>query len=235
MTTKTVFITNTDGAFGFSLVYHYVTQGCSVFATCPRPEVADKLYTLSARYPGRLTIVQLDVTNRDQVATAHTIVEAKAGSLDVLINNTELNAKLYLDSLENAAFAFRMNAIAPIMIARKFVDLLQRSDEPKIANIMASDLDFATDETTSNQAYTYSTSKQALKLYSQALATELASQNILVRTFDLGCLQSPITKSDEVALRPIIATTAARIAALIDCPSTHQPFTDYQRGNAVHV
>jgi NAD(P)-dependent dehydrogenase (short-subunit alcohol dehydrogenase family) len=215
---KTVFITNTDGTLGLSFVHHYVIHGAHVFAACPNPATADKLHLLAARYPGQITIVALDVINRDQITAARSVVQSKTDVLDILINNTEMNSSLFLDSLENASYAFRMNAIAPIMIARRFADLLQRSESPRVANIASNDLSFFLADTLPQQAYTYNTGKDALRLYTEALTADMALLGIQVLMLDVGCLQSSFSRHEETALRPILANTVQRITAQIDCP-----------------
>jgi NAD(P)-dependent dehydrogenase (short-subunit alcohol dehydrogenase family) len=232
---KTVFITNTHSPLGYTLVHHYLAYGAYVFAASPNPSVPDPLRMLSARYPDKMTVLCLDMMDRSHMTAALDVVRSKTTVLDLLINNTELNSALYLDSLKNAAYAFRMNAIAPILLARKFVDLLQNSDNPKIINLAASDEAFYDAEAFSGSTYNYSTSKQALQLYSQGLAADLSEYGIEVMMLDVGCLQTGFSKWDEGSVRPIISNTVARITACIDYPSSLRAFERYGAGGSVQA
>jgi NAD(P)-dependent dehydrogenase (short-subunit alcohol dehydrogenase family) len=232
---KTILITNSDSGLGFSLVYHYVAQGDCVFAATANPNAPDHLRMLATRYPGRLTVLHLDPTQHGQISAVCDLISAKTGVLDLLINNAELNKKLYLDSLENAAFAFRMNAIAPIMVARKFVHLLQHSAEPKIVNLVANNEYLYSADTGTGSSYNYSASKQALKLYSQELSRDLASHGIEVMMLDIGCLPSSASKYDEPSLRPIMHNTVSRITASIERPVGPHPFQGSYSGTPAQV
>lgn len=213
---KHVFVTNTDSPFGLGLIQHYAQHGASVFAACPYPDTADEFQQMSRRYPKAITLVQLDPINREHMAAAFDLVRSRTSVLDVLINNAEMNRKLFLDSLENASYAFRMNAIAPILLARRFTPLLLSSACPRIINIASGEP--VTHD--SHQPYTYNTGRQALKLYTQALASELKIEGIHVLMMELGCMQAALISADEEIPRSVIAKTVARITSEIDIMST---------------
>ncbi len=209
-----IFVTNTDSSFGLGLVQHYAQRGAHVFAACPQPDRTAALQQICFRYPGAITPLQLDMINRDHIAAAFETVRARTSVLDILINNTEMNRKLLLDSLENASYAFRMYAIAPIMIARRLTPLLLSSACPRIINLASTEA--IPSPEASPQIYTTNTGRQALKLYTQALAAELRSDGIHVMMMELGCLQSGLIATDDDLLRRVVSTTVKRITDEID-------------------
>lgn len=85
-----ILITGCSSGFGRLGAEHYARLGAKVFATMrnlPRAEAAD-LQALAAREALDITVVEIDITQDDQVtAGVNAVLEATDGTLDVLINN----------------------------------------------------------------------------------------------------------------------------------------------------
>ena len=74
------FITGANSGFGLALAHAALAVGDEVVAAVRRPET---MAALAAESGGRLSVIELDVSKREQLPTA---VEA-AGRIDVLVNN----------------------------------------------------------------------------------------------------------------------------------------------------
>lgn len=82
---RTWFITGgTPGGFGRAYAEAALEQGDQVVLTARRP---DELREWAARHGDRVLVVQLDVTDAEQVRTAVAAAEERFGGIDVLVNN----------------------------------------------------------------------------------------------------------------------------------------------------
>ena len=124
----------------------------------------------------------LDVTSEETIEKASQAISEKFGKLDLLINNAGINSKSsnneltflknfrlsHLDSKEILKM-IHINGIAPTIVAKHFVELLERGNEPKIVN-MSSWLGSVTGKNTGGN-YSYATSKASLNMMTEHLPT----------------------------------------------------------------
>ncbi len=87
MNKKVIFITGTNSGFGYLTAKQAAEKGYTVYATIRdvngrNKDRADELSQLE-----NINVVELDVTNSDQVKSAIADIVAKEGQLDVLVNN----------------------------------------------------------------------------------------------------------------------------------------------------
>lgn len=187
-----VLITGSSRGIGLGLTKRYLERGDFVFATCRRPDEAAELQQLAEQYPGQIEIPKLNVAKVPQINEVHQIVETTAGKLDILINNAGVEAKddtLANLDLDNLKWLMHINAFSPPVIARAFLDLLRKSDNPRIVNISSSSGSLAY-RTSGNDSYTYSASKAALNMYTRALAGDPATDGITVIALDPGWVRT---------------------------------------------
>ena len=94
------------------------------------------IYTISRRII--CICITLDVAEEYSIEISYAVVRSQTDALDLLINN----AGISLDDDELGSLSFddllhilRVNAVAPILIAQRYLDLLQRGSDPKIVGI----------------------------------------------------------------------------------------------------
>ena len=181
MTHRRVFITGSNRGIGLALAQHLAEAGHTVFAAARRPEQASALYALARRHAGRVHVVPLDVTDEAAIRAAAQRVQAVAHGLDWLINNAGVLARdERWDTLDPAAMqdAFRVNAIAPLIVAKHFVPLLRQGQAPLICQMTSVMGSIALTE--GGGYYSYRGSKAALNMMSVVLAHELRPLGITV-------------------------------------------------------
>jgi NAD(P)-dependent dehydrogenase (short-subunit alcohol dehydrogenase family) len=83
-------VTGADRGLGFALSKSLLNQGWHVIAGQFMPEWPD-LNTLSAGYPGHLTVVAIDVNSLESVQAAAQRLSGVVDHLDLLINNAGVN------------------------------------------------------------------------------------------------------------------------------------------------
>jgi NAD(P)-dependent dehydrogenase (short-subunit alcohol dehydrogenase family) len=139
--------------------------------------------------------LQLDVTSEGSVKAAAAAVAAKADSLDVLINNAGISggfpqtASGVATSVIEDVFATNFFGVA--RVTRAFLDLLRKSDQPRIVNVTSGlgSLTLHTDPTWKYypvKGAAYNTSKAALNMYTITLAYELRDTAFKVNAVDPG-------------------------------------------------
>ena len=202
-----IFLTGANRGLGLEFARQLLQRGDTVFATARRPERRGLLRALGERYPQRLHILALDVAQPDAIARAAQQVIRRTDRLDVIINNAGvLHEGEHLGNLdaENLLYAFRVNAIAPVLVVQHLLPLLRRGERPVVFNISTQLASLA--RKTFGGYYGYSASKAALNMFTRTMAAELRAEGIIVvavhpgwvRT-DMGGPAAPLDPPTSVA------------------------------------
>jgi len=148
--------------------------------------------------------VQLDVTDEDSVTAARKEIGRKTDVLDVLINNAGINGgKPPYTALEASAdqfiAAFNTNVIGVARVTQAFIDLLQKSPQPRIVNVSTSVGSLALQSNPNWPIYdyakfaVYASSKAALNMYTIHLAYELRNTPFKVNAVCPGYTKTDFT------------------------------------------
>ncbi len=202
-----VVVTGANRGIGLALTRQLLEKGRHVFATARRPERAQELHLLSTRYPGRLTILPLDVREEEQIMRARKQVEAQTDRVDWLINNAGIlfeGEQIVTLPASNLLRSFEVNAIGPMMMVKHFLPLLQRGTSPLICQMTSMMGSITMAE--GGGYYSYRASKAALNMLSRVLSFELRPQGITVilmhpgwvRT-DMGGPAAPLAPEESAA------------------------------------
>ena len=139
--------------------------------------------------------LEIDITKPDAIEVARNIVEKEAGKLDILINNAGvmggLPQKASETPMEQIQETFDINFYGAIRVTQTFLELLKKSDSPRISNI-TSGLGSLTMQSDASWMYydikgvCYVPSKAALNAFTVVLAHELKDLNFKVNAIDPG-------------------------------------------------
>ncbi|GEN77768.1 SDR family oxidoreductase [Chryseobacterium hagamense] len=139
--------------------------------------------------------VEIDVTSPDSVSKARDLIEKEQGKLDILINNAGILGvqpqTAEATAVENIREVFETNFFGAITVTQAFLELLKKSDRPRISNI-TSGLGSLTLHTDPQWKYyhvknaAYGPSKSALNAYTIVLAYELRELPFKVNVIDPG-------------------------------------------------
>ncbi|MEO6176597.1 MAG: SDR family oxidoreductase [Flavobacterium circumlabens] len=139
--------------------------------------------------------IQIDVTDPESVLAARNIVEKEQGKLDLLINNAGVLGAMpqepSTNSIENIQQTFDTNFFGVITVTQTFLDLLKKSDSPRISNITSGlgSLTLHSDPTWKYytvKALSYVSSKAALNAFTVTLAYELRDLPFKINAIDPG-------------------------------------------------
>lgn len=119
-----------------SLPGRSAAAGGHVVATCRDPAASPALENLRRRFPNRLTVLPLDVTDVASVDAAAAAVRERHGRVDVLANTSavlhiagEMAPETSINKIDEDAMikSFRVNAMGPVMVVKAFAPLLMEA------------------------------------------------------------------------------------------------------------
>lgn len=175
---RRVLVTGASRGIGLEFVRQFLLRGDMVFAACRDPENADQLREYESDH---LHVITLDVADERSIESSYAVVRAHTDSLDLLINNAGVlidDDELGSLSFDGLLYILRVNAVAPILIAQRYLDLLERGRDAKIVGITSEhgSLTLKPD----GGPYGYSASKAALNMLMRTLAFELRGMTTVV-------------------------------------------------------
>ncbi len=194
----TVFITGSNRGIGLAFAEYYAGQGWRVIATCRKPDSADALNALAARYPETLTIEQLDVTDFPRVDA---LARQYAGQpIDLLLHNAGISggsANQVFGKMDFDVYSkvLQVNVVAPLKISEAFFEHVQMSRDKKIMTVSSSEGSITMAK--QPRLYFYRASKAALNMEMKNLALKLKRRGITV-----GMVNPGMTDTDFMAGLP---------------------------------
>ncbi|KAL6478214.1 hypothetical protein MHYP_G00140490 [Metynnis hypsauchen] len=120
---------------GLQFCRHLVSRRApvAVIATCRDPDGAPALSALAVENPGRVTVLQLDVTREAHIQRAAERVRSTFTGVDLLINSSAVlhpsgkgETSLRDVSAEGITSTLAINTVGPLLMAKYFAPLLQK-------------------------------------------------------------------------------------------------------------
>lgn len=218
-----VLISGCSSGIGLALSREFALRGCRVFATARRPEALADLAQET------MDTAALDVTDAGSIEACVADVLARAGRIDVLVNNAgyALIGPMIDLSIEDLRRQFETNVIGLMALTRAVVPAMIRQRSGLVVNMASVSGICATPF-----AGAYCASKAAVNLLSTSLRIELAPFGIDVVTVQPGAIRSGFGKAaaDSVRLgedsfyKPVAAYVQARATASQDNPTSAEKF-----------
>lgn len=193
---QTVFITGANRSIGLETAKQLSEKGLFVYlGTSNLEKGREVVKELTEQGFNNIKAIEIDVTNPESISKAKDIVEKEQGKLDILINNAGIlgvNPQTAAEtSVEDIKEVFETNFFGAINVTQVFLDLLKKSDSPRISNI-TSGLGSLTLHADPDWKYypvktaAYGPSKSALNAYTLVLAYELRELPFKVNVIDPG-------------------------------------------------
>jgi NAD(P)-dependent dehydrogenase (short-subunit alcohol dehydrogenase family) len=193
---KTVLITGANRSIGLETAKQLSEKGLFVYLGTRDLQKGEIVAAeLSQNGYKNIKAIQIDVTNQESVTAAKNIVEQEQGKLDILINNAGVLGDVPQDSsttsVEDIQKTFDTNFFGVIRVTQTFLELLKKSDSPRISNITSGlgSLALHSDPTWKYyaiKAVSYVSSKTALNAFTVTLAYELKDLPFKVNAIDPG-------------------------------------------------
>ncbi|WP_415326497.1 SDR family oxidoreductase [Chryseobacterium sp. MMS23-Vi53] len=193
---KTVLITGANRSIGFETAKQLSGKGLFVYLGSRNLENGEKaVKELNELGFQNIKAIEIDTTNTESIVKAKNIVENEQGKLDILINNAGIlgvNPQTAAETpIDNIKEVFETNFFGVINVTQTFLDLLKKSDSPRISNITSGlgSLTLHSDPTWKYyhvKGAAYGPSKSALNAYTIVLAYELRELPFKVNVIDPG-------------------------------------------------
>jgi short-subunit dehydrogenase len=195
---QTILVTGASSGIGQSTARLLAERGFTVFGTTRKPHATKEQ---------GFTMLALDVRSDDSVLACVQQVLAKAGRLDVLVNNAgySLTGAAEETSVEEAKAQLETNFFGIVRMVSAVLPGMRARGAGKIINISS----LAGNTAIPYSAF-YSASKFALEGYSESLWYEIRPFGISVSLVEPGFVNTPIGEASPVAARPLPAYDVIR-------------------------
>jgi NAD(P)-dependent dehydrogenase (short-subunit alcohol dehydrogenase family) len=210
MLDKSVIVTGASSGLGAHLTRRLVGDGARVVAGARR---VDRLEALAAELtdaPGRLVVVEADVTRADDAARLSAAAAEAFGGVDALVNNAGMEVQGAIDALAEADFELmlRTNVVGPYLCTRAALPYLKERGG-SIVNVGSTVVPRAP-----RNRFGYVATKGALEAMSRALAGDLGPLNIRVNVVRPGIVPSELRGLTEEEETRTLGERVPRIQAL---------------------
>ena len=189
-------VTGSDRGIGFALTQEFAARGWKVIATCRDPGHAQALKDFAATHPA-VVIETLDVGDNNAIDAL--AAKYQGQPIDALVNNAGIAGDFgaqRLSTLDSDAFqqVLRVNAYAPLRMARAFLDSVSASHQKKIIAISSGSGSLFT-APAAPDSYYYNMSKSALNMGMRLLQNDVRSRGVLVGIVSPGPVDTDMQKA----------------------------------------
>ena len=193
---KSVLITGANRSIGLETARQLSQKGLFVYLgtrDLAKGEAVTK--ELNDRGFSNIQPIVIDVTKPDTILAAKKTIEKEQGKLDILINNAGISKgfpeNILTTSIDDIKEVFETNFYGAINVTQVFLDLLKKSDSPRISNITSGLASFNLHSDPDWKYYdvklaSYFPSKAALNAFTIMLSYELKDSPFKVNAIDPG-------------------------------------------------
>lgn len=186
-----VLITGANRGVGLELALQCVIRGDRVFAGCRSPKKAVALEELSAKNPGQVTLLPLEVTDEESIANCASLVGGEVDGLDILFNNAAIHlgdehlSEVKADTLLKT---IHVNAVGAVLVAQAFMELLKKGTASKLVNVSS---EAGSIERMGHfRGYNYYGSKATMNMYTRSLAWDPETEGITIIAIHPGWVRT---------------------------------------------
>ena len=190
---KVVLVTGAASGIGHAVAELFAKEGAAVFAS----DIASP----KSAYSDGIEAMTLDVTGEDDWATAVDTIVAKAGRLDVLINNAGIIAYEPLHELEMNAWLkmISVDQTGVFLGMREAVRVMRRQKSGAIVNISSIWGNAAV-----GGAHAYHAAKGAVRNMTKNAAMTYVADGIRVNSVHPGFIDTPLTRAQAPELNEVV-------------------------------
>jgi NAD(P)-dependent dehydrogenase (short-subunit alcohol dehydrogenase family) len=176
---RSVLITGANRGIGLEHARRYAERGARVWATARAPEDAADLQALAKAHSGRVEVVRYDAARLGAAGS----LKSRLGDepLDLMLANagaTGGRAQSFGEvDVDGILDLIRVNAMAPLQLARALADNVAASDRKVMA--FQTSLMGSVGDNGSGGAYAYRISKAALNMVGKSVANDLRGRGVI--------------------------------------------------------
>lgn len=202
-------VTGSNRGIGFGFVQSLLNRTSGrIVACCRNPDDADDLSTLAGRYPERLYLTRLDLSDQLSVEETADFVSSKFGRVDVLLNVAGIlggvddpGPERSLRAVDRtwAETSMSINAIGPLMFAAALAPIMTRVDPRKNAKVPSAvvvNVSARVGSISDNGLggwYSYRMSKAALNMATRTMSHELLRRGAIAIALHPGTTETDLS------------------------------------------
>lgn len=186
---KTVLITGASAGIGEALAHKFSDAGCRLVLVARRME---RLEALAAKLPAECHLVELDVRNREALASAFEAIPADFSEIDILLNNAGLSRgldKLHEGQPDDWDEMIDTNLKGLLYVSRAIIPGLVKRGRGHIINIGS----IAGHEVYPN-GNVYCATKHAVDAITKGMRLDLFGTPVRVSTIDPGLVETEFSQ-----------------------------------------
>jgi NAD(P)-dependent dehydrogenase (short-subunit alcohol dehydrogenase family) len=187
-----IIVTGASRGIGYALVRSLARNGSHrILAVSRNTGKLEKLAEECKGDPGLVLVQPFDLEKPEEIPTRFIpAVQEHFDSLDILVNNAGLlvNKPFQKLDLEDLRRSMEVNYLAPVVLIRELLPLLQKAQNPHVVNI--SSMGGVQGSVKFPGLTSYSSSKAALGVMTECLAEEFKESRIRFNTLALGSVQT---------------------------------------------
>ena len=182
-------VTGANSGIGRAIAIHLATAGYEVYGTVRDMARATKLLTMADAAGAKLTLTTMDVASDDSVRDGIAEVLARAGKIDVLVNNAGVGGNAVLEECPVSLYeeVMNVNVYGAVRCCQAVLPQMRARRSGAIVNITS-----VAGRLAALAQSPYVASKWAFEGISEALAQELAPFGIRVVIIEPGVTKSAI-------------------------------------------
>jgi NAD(P)-dependent dehydrogenase (short-subunit alcohol dehydrogenase family) len=217
----TILITGANRGIGLEFVRQYAKAGETIIACCRDPGKAAELNKVVNASGGKVRVMALDVASKSSIdALAR---DLKGTTIDIVINNAGISGPKQqgADAIDPEGWleTFRVNTVAPVLIAQALRENLKKGHDKKLVAITSY---MGSTANHGGGMYAYRSSKAALNNAMRGLSREWAGDGISIGILHPGWVRTDMGgKGAPVAPEESVAGLRKQIAALSSSTSGH--------------
>ena len=190
---KIIVVTGGAGGIGSHLAREFSSAGATMVLLDFNQKRLDS--TISSLPGSDHHAISLDLTDRSAIASAISEIESRYGRIDVLIPNAAITTTDRFDtrSIESIEYELDINLRSPLVIIRSCIDLLKKSNDPRIITTVSLGGIFPLGETPM-----YTVSKFGLRGAMLSLSLDFASKGITVGSIMPSATDTPMLQREAV-------------------------------------
>ena len=176
LTDRIVVVTGGGGGIGSAFAQRAAARGAWLVLVDIRPDAAAAVVASLPGGDGRHSVQVGDLTSRADVERILASIGEEHGRIDVLVNNAGMTSADRFDerTVESIEHELNVNLYAPLMLTRLAVDLLRKSDDPRVVSTVSLGGIFPLGETP-----IYTASKFGLRGAMLSISLDLRTKGIL--------------------------------------------------------
>ncbi len=240
---KTALVTGANKGIGFEVARQLAQQGYHVYMGSRDIKNGSRaVELLKSEGLANVEAIQLDVTDQQSVDQGRREIGGKITSLDVLINNSGINAIKFdgdVPLLHTATGTpadvykevYEVNVYGVIRVTQAFLNLLRESPAPRIVMVSSSQgsLTLHSDPTYAHYHFkgsVYQSSKSALNMYTIVLAYELRDTPFKVNAVSPGSTKTDFNRQLGTGAVDVAAKRIVKYALIDDDGPTGKFFAE---------